>query len=36
MNPSNTDPSDEISWGEQSWQEMFFGFFRYIDAEDGD
>ena len=36
MNPSNPDPSDEISWGEQSWQEMFFGFFRYIDAENGD
>jgi peroxiredoxin len=36
MNPSNPDPSDEISWGEQSWQEMFFGFFRYIDADNGD
>lgn len=34
-NPFNPDPSSEISWGEQTWQEMFFGFFRYVEA-DGD
>ena len=33
MNPFNPDPSAEISWGEQTWQEMMFGFFRYVDAE---
>ncbi len=33
MNPFNPDPSAEITWGEQTWQEMFFGFFRYVDAE---
>jgi peroxiredoxin len=33
MNPYNPDPSAEISWGEQTWQEMMFGFFRYVDAD---
>ena len=33
MNPFNPDPSATISWGEQTWQEMFFGFFRYVDAD---
>ena len=33
MNPFNPDPSDTLSWGEQSWQEMFFGFFRYVEAD---
>ena len=33
MNPFNPDPSAEITWGEQTWQEMFFGFFRYVDDE---
>ena len=32
-NPFNPDPSATISWGEQTWQEMFFGFVRYIDAD---
>ncbi|PCJ27082.1 MAG: hypothetical protein COA96_03985 [SAR86 cluster bacterium] len=36
MNPFNPDPSSEISWGEQTWQEMFFGFFRYVEADVGD
>lgn len=35
-NPFNPDPSSTISWGEQTWQEMFFGFFRYVDAETGE
>jgi hypothetical protein len=25
QNPANPDPSREIGWGEQSWDEMFFG-----------
>jgi peroxiredoxin len=33
MNPFNPDPSQDLTWGEQTWQEMFFGFFRYVDAE---
>lgn len=35
-NPFNPDPSAAISWGEQTWQEMFFGFFRYVEADQGD
>lgn len=35
-NPFNPDPSSTISWGEQTWQEMFFGFFRYVEAEAGE
>lgn len=31
-NPFNPDPTAQISWGEQTWQEMFFGFFRYVEA----
>jgi mono/diheme cytochrome c family protein len=26
-NPDNPDPSEEVRWGEQSWQEMMVGFF---------
>lgn len=33
MNPFNPDASQTLSWGEQTWQEMFFGFFRYVEAE---
>lgn len=36
MNPFNPDPSQTLTWGEQTWQEMFFGFFRYVEAGDGD
>lgn len=35
-NPFNPDPSSTISWGEQTWQEMFFGFFRYVEAGEGE
>ncbi len=35
-NPFNPDPSSTISWGEQTWQEMFFGFFRYVEADEGE
>ncbi len=35
-NPRNPDPSAEVHWGEQSWQEMMIGFFdvaidKYLD-----
>ena len=36
MNPFNPDPSQTLTWGEQTWQEMFFGFFRYVEAEGGE
>ncbi len=36
MNPFNPDPSQTLSWGEQTWQEMFFGFFRYVEADGED
>jgi len=36
MNPFNPDASQTLSWGEQTWQEMFFGFFRYVEADAGD
>ena len=32
FNPSNPDVSQTLSWGEQTWQEMFFGFYRYVEA----
>ncbi|MEX0619037.1 MAG: redoxin domain-containing protein [Pseudohongiellaceae bacterium] len=28
-NPFNPDPTQEVRWGQQSWEEMFFGFFSY-------
>jgi len=36
MNPFNPDPSHTLTWGEQTWQEMFFGFYRYVEAGDGE
>ena len=33
FNPSNPDASQTLSWGEQTWQEMFFGFYRYVEAD---
>ena len=32
-NPGNPDPSKEISWGAQSWDEMFIGYFAYHFAD---
>jgi hypothetical protein len=26
-NPRNPDPTAEVTWGEQSWEEMMIGFF---------
>ena len=33
QNPANPDPSIEVTWGEQSWEEMLFGalLLRYLD-----
>lgn len=32
-NPGNPDPSKEITWGDQSWDEMFIGYFAYRFAD---
>jgi len=29
-NPDNADPAKEVSWGEQSWDEMMVGFFNLV------
>ncbi len=29
-NPANPDPSQEVVWGEQTWDEMMFGFYSVI------
>jgi peroxiredoxin len=29
-NPANPDPSKEVTWGEQTWDEMMFGFYSTI------
>ena len=29
-NPSNPDPSRRVGWGEQSFDEMFFGTFQFV------
>ena len=36
QNPANPDPSQEVSWGRQSWNEMLFGSisFRYLDEDE--
>jgi hypothetical protein len=28
-NPANPDPSKEVRWGHQSWDEMFIGYMMY-------
>lgn len=34
-NPENPDPSEEVRWGDQSWEEMMIGFFEVaFDASD--
>jgi mono/diheme cytochrome c family protein len=35
QNPYNPDPSSEIVWGEQSWEEMFMGFYTWQNVEEG-
>ena len=36
QNPANPDPSIEVTWGEQSWEEMLFGamLLRYLDEDE--
>ena len=36
-NPANPDPTREVPWGRQSWDEMLFGAisFRYLEDEEG-
>jgi hypothetical protein len=36
QNPANPDPSVEVTWGEQSWEEMLFGamLFRFLTEEE--
>jgi hypothetical protein len=37
LNPANPDPTKEVRWGDQTWEEMGLGFFRYrwMDEEAG-
>ena len=32
-NPHNPDPTQPVSWGEQSWEEMMIGFYATVPAE---
>jgi len=36
QNPANPDPTREVPWGRQSWDEMIFGAISYRDAEEAD
>ena len=29
-NPANPDPTKEVRWGDQTWEEMMIGFFTYV------
>ncbi len=33
-NPSNPDPTREVTFGEQSWEEMMFGVFQVLEPVD--
>jgi len=35
QNPANPDPSVEVNWGEQSWEEMFMGFYSWKNIDQG-
>lgn len=35
QNPYNPDPNADIKWGEQSWEEMFMGFFEWKYTDQG-
>ena len=35
QNPANPDPSIDVSWGQQSWDEMFFGSTRWKNIDQG-
>jgi len=36
QNPANPDPEKEVTWGDQTWDEMNVGWVRYRDAQDGE
>lgn len=36
QNPLNPDPTKEVHWGDQTWEEMNVGWFRYRVADDAD
>ncbi len=33
-NPANPDPTQEVGWGDQTFEEMFIGYFDYVRAEE--
>ncbi|MDD9895125.1 MAG: hypothetical protein OXU66_11255 [Gammaproteobacteria bacterium] len=35
QNAANPDPSIEVNWGEQSWEEMFMGFYSWKNIDQG-
>lgn len=35
QNAYNPDPNSEITWGEQSWEEMFMGFYSWKNVDQG-
>ncbi|MCB1671641.1 MAG: hypothetical protein R3F41_11650 [Gammaproteobacteria bacterium] len=35
QNPDNPDPSRSVPWGQQSWDEMFFGAMQWVYTDDG-
>ena len=35
QNPYNPDPAMEVNWGEQSWEEMFMGFYTWKETNQG-
>lgn len=35
QNPYNPDPGIEVNWGEQSWEEMFMGFYSWKELNQG-
>jgi AhpC/TSA family len=36
QNPANPDPNKEVRWGDQTWEEMNVGWFRFRAADDAD
>ena len=36
QNPANPDPNKVVHWGDQTWEEMNVGWFRFRDADDDD
>jgi hypothetical protein len=35
QNDFNPDPNIEVNWGEQSWEEMFMGFYTWKNVNQG-